>query len=141
MNFRFIKSPVWHGKSPVTGHEPDSKNYLVCEPDLVFVTHLYKWQKVFILVIPKSSKNSHYRVSTAEKPGTWLYWNDVSQDHYFFARILTFYAKWRNLAHVLKCIEIIENNLLSDFWTRMKIIFLFLGHFLFLNEIITFFIM
>ena len=41
LNFRFIKSPVWHRKSPVTGHEPDSKNYLVWEPDLMFVTHLF----------------------------------------------------------------------------------------------------
>ena len=40
LNFRFIKSPVWHRKSPVTGHEPDSKKCLVCEPDLMFVTHL-----------------------------------------------------------------------------------------------------
>jgi len=27
-------------KNPVTGHEPDSKNYLAYEPDLMFVTHL-----------------------------------------------------------------------------------------------------
>ena len=40
LNFTFIKSPVWQGKSPVTGHEPDSKKCLVCEPDLMFVTHL-----------------------------------------------------------------------------------------------------
>ena len=36
----FIKSPVWQVKSPQTGHEPDSKKCLVCEPDLMFVTHL-----------------------------------------------------------------------------------------------------
>ena len=36
----FIKSPVWQGKSPVTGHEPDRKKCLVCEPNLMFVTHL-----------------------------------------------------------------------------------------------------
>ena len=42
LNFTFIKSPVWQGKSPVTGHEPDSKKCLVCEPDLMFVTHLHR---------------------------------------------------------------------------------------------------
>ena len=40
LNFTFIKSPVWQGKSPVTGHERDSKKCLVCKPDLMFVTHL-----------------------------------------------------------------------------------------------------
>ena len=40
LNFTCMKSPVWQGKSPVTGHEPDSKKCLVCKPDLMFVTHL-----------------------------------------------------------------------------------------------------
>ena len=40
VTFTFIKSPVWQGKSPVTGHEPDNKKCLVCKPDLMFVTHL-----------------------------------------------------------------------------------------------------
>ena len=36
----YKKSVVWQGKSPATGHEPDSKKCLVCEPNLMFVTHL-----------------------------------------------------------------------------------------------------
>ena len=48
--FTSIKSPVWQRKSPVTGHEPDSKKCLVCEPDLMFVTHLAKLQICPILL-------------------------------------------------------------------------------------------
>ena len=40
LTFTFIKSPVWQGKSPATGHEPDNKKCLICQPDLMFVTHL-----------------------------------------------------------------------------------------------------
>ena len=43
--FTSIKSPVWQRKSPVTGHEPDSKKCLICEPDLMFVTHLQQAKK------------------------------------------------------------------------------------------------
>ena len=42
LTFTFVKSPVWQGKSPATGHVPDSKKCLVCEPNLMFVTHLFK---------------------------------------------------------------------------------------------------
>ena len=35
-----MKSPVWQGKSPATGHKSDSKKCLVCQSDLMFVTHL-----------------------------------------------------------------------------------------------------
>ena len=39
-------------KSPVTGHKPDGKNYLVCEPDLMFVTRLYHSILLLIMICP-----------------------------------------------------------------------------------------